>query len=325
MISAKKLIFLFFAFIFFPACISSRQHTHKDAGKPKNFSIFKTKKGERAYLKAYNSALTLWTEPLEEVNIKTSFGTAHVIISGPKSSPPLVLLHGLNASSTMWYPNIKAFSEHYQVYAIDFILEPGKSVSEGEIKNKDQVVKWYNEIFDHFKFQKINIVGASRGGWLTVNLALHSKTRIDKIVLLSPAMTITSIKPKRKILADLAFILRPKRARLRKVLETLSSNVDNMKQLFINQFYLASTNAKRDKGMMQMRTFSDEELKSLHTPVLLLIGDHDIINNQKSIDKAKSLIPYLEAEVIKNAGHFLSMDQPDVVNKRVMDFLTEDK
>jgi pimeloyl-ACP methyl ester carboxylesterase len=322
--SSNKLIILFFFLVFFPSCVSNKWKTHHDEPKAKNFTIFKTKRGEMAYLKAYDSALTLWTEPLEEVIVKTSFGKAHVIICGPTSAPPLVLLHGMNASSTMWYPNISSYSKQYRVYAIDFILEVGKSVSSGEIKDKDEVVKWYNEIFDHFKFEKISIVGASRGGWLTVNLALSSKTRIEKIVLLSPAMTFTAIKPKRKVLSNLRYSMHPRRKKLRKVLQTLSANVDNIKQLFIYQYYVGSRTSKRNKGMMQMRTFSDDELKSLHIPVLLLIGDHDFINNEKSIEKAKNHIPHLEAHIIKNAGHFLSIDQADVVDKRVMDFLMKE-
>jgi pimeloyl-ACP methyl ester carboxylesterase len=322
MIPRNKLIVIFFLFAFFPSCIINKDN--HDKPQAKNFTIFKTKRGEKTYLTAYNSALTLWPVPLEEVNIKTSFGTAHVIISGPQSAPPLVLLHGMSASSTMWYPNIRAFAQTYRVYAIDFILEAGKSVSEGEIKNNEDAVQWYNEIFDHFKFKKISIVGASRGGWLTVNLALNSKSRIEKIVLLSPAMTFTTIKPKRKILSDLAFNIHPKRKKLRKVLQTFSSNVDNIKQPFINQFYIATKASKRNKGLMQMRTFSDDELKSLHIPVLLLIGDQDIINNEKSIEKAKKLIPHVETGIIQNAGHFLSLDQAEIVNRKVMAFLMSD-
>jgi pimeloyl-ACP methyl ester carboxylesterase len=323
--ASNRLLILFFFLLIFPACVNNKWKSHNGEPKAKNFTIFKTKRGERIYLKAYDSALSLWTEPKEEVIVKTSFGKAHVIISGPTDAPPLVLLHGMNASSTMWYPNISSFSKKYRVYAIDFILEVGKSVSSGEIKDKDEVVKWYNEIFDHFKFKKISIVGASRGGWLTVNLALYSKARIEKIVLLSPAMTFTSIKPKKKVLSNLIYNVHPRRKRLRKVLQTLSANVDNIKQLFINQYYIGTRTSKRNKGMMQMRTFSDDELKSLHIPVLLLIGDHDIINNEKSIEKAKSLVPHLKAYVIKNAGHFLSLDQPEIVDKMVMDFLSGNK
>ena len=56
-------------------------------------------------------------------------------------------------------------------------------------------------------------------------------------------------------------------------------------------------------------------------PVLVLIGDNDIINNHKSIKRAKELIHGVETATIKNAGHFLSFDQPEIVNEKALDFL----
>jgi pimeloyl-ACP methyl ester carboxylesterase len=143
-----------------------------------------------SYEEAYDKALTLWQIPFVEKYLKTSFGKAHVIITGPENGEPLVLLHGMNASSTMWYPNIKAFSQLFRVYAIDFLLEPGKSQCYGEISETSQIVNWYYEIFNELHLKKFNLIGASRGGWLAVNIALHSKSRINKIILLSPAQTL---------------------------------------------------------------------------------------------------------------------------------------
>ena len=65
---------------------------------------------DHEYFKSYNKALTLWKTAFHELNIQTSIGNAHVIVSGPKNGEPVILLHGMNASSTMWYPNIKALS-----------------------------------------------------------------------------------------------------------------------------------------------------------------------------------------------------------------------
>jgi pimeloyl-ACP methyl ester carboxylesterase len=57
-------------------------------------------------------------------------------------------------------------------------------------------------------------------------------------------------------------------------------------------------------------------------PVLLLIGDNDIINNQNSIERAKKNMKNVETAIIKDAGHFLSIDQSEIVNKKILDFLT---
>ena len=279
--------------------------------------------GDREYYKAYDKALGLWKIPFHELNIQTSFGKAHVIASGPKNAEPLILLHGMNASSTMWYPNIKALSQNYRVYAIDYLLEPGKSQINAEVKNMNEIMNWYNEIFDQLKLEKFSIIGASEGGWLAVHIALHQKSRIKNMILLSPLQTFIWIRPGSKISSDITYSIAPKRRYLRSVLETMSVNVDKIEMAYIDQYFVATQKAKKSLFMLQMVPFSDKELKSLTMPVLILIGDHDIINKEKSIEQAKELLPYCETGIIKNAGHFLSIDQPETVNARILDFLDE--
>ncbi len=315
--------FLIIVLVITQGCRSIKKDRNASSNQ-KVHSSFKTNSGKRTYLTAYNISLsTLWGVPYEERDISTLFGTAHVIISGPKTAPSLVLLHGLNASSTMWYPNVKAYAQHYRVYCIDFILEPGKSASNGKISNIDDLVTWYDELFETLQLKEFSVVGASRGGWLAMQLALHSEKKITKIVLLSPAQAFTWIKPKKEVLKNIVFEFFPKRSRLREVLKTLTADVDKLNQLYINQYYIAVTKSKKSKSIFQVQPFKDEELKSMNLPVLLLIGDQDIINKEDALNRAK-LIPGIKTGIIKNAGHFLSFDEPVTVNKMILKFLAEE-
>ena len=59
-------------------------------------SAFKSSEDEAAYLAAYDATLKkLWPIPYEEVEIQNRFGMTHVVISGPKDAPPLVLLQAV--------------------------------------------------------------------------------------------------------------------------------------------------------------------------------------------------------------------------------------
>ena len=278
---------------------------------------------ELNYIQAYDKALSLWKIPFEEQDVKTSFGNAHVIVCGPKTGEPLILLHGMNASSTMWYPNIQALSKKHRVYAIDFLLEPGKSICKTEVNSTDQIVSWYYEIFDALQLKKINLLGASRGGWLSLNIALHDQSRINKIALLSPAQAFTWIKPVPKVLSNVTYSISPKRRKLRRILGTMTYDVDKISQVYINQYYIATKEASVNKCILQMTPFSKGQLKSLTLPVLVLIGDNDIINNESSLEEAKESLPNVQTEIIKNAGHFLSIDQSEIVNRKVLDFLNQ--
>ena len=143
-------------------------------------------------------------------------------------------MHGMNASSTMWYPNVKELAKKYKVFAIDFLMEPGKSEQKVEINSTSSIVSWYTEIFDSLELDKFSIVGASRGGWLGVNLAIKHPNRVENLVLLSPAQTFKWIPIGKDLFANLAYTIKPKRKKLRKSLKTMSSNVDNIKQEYID-------------------------------------------------------------------------------------------
>lgn len=278
---------------------------------------------EHPYLLAYDRALLLWGVPIEEKDIDTKYGKAHVIICGPANGEPLVLLHGMNASSTMWYPNVKTLSQRFRIYAIDFLLEPGKSLCENEVSEVSQIMDWYEEVFEKLGLTKFNLIGASRGGWLATNIALRNQKKIGKMILLSPAQTFVWIKPGAKIINNLVYTVSPKRKRLREVLETMSFNVDNIEQVYIDQYYLSTKNAEINKCIADMRPFSDKELNSIKVPTLLLIGDHDIINNKKSLKRAEKEMISVKVAMIKNAGHFVSFDAAEEVNTRMMNFLSE--
>lgn len=43
----------------------------------------------------------------------------------------------------------------------------------------------------------------------------------------------------------------------------------------------------------------------------------------KVIEQAKSMIPQIEAEIIPNAGHMLSMEQPELVDERILRFFAK--
>jgi len=71
--------------------------------------------------------------------------------------------------------------------------------------------------------------------------------------------------------------------------------------------------------------FKKTELQVVQNPVLLLIGDKEVIYKpEKTIKKAKQLMPTLQAEIVPNANHIAAMTNPDYVNKQIIEFLQSD-
>ncbi|KAB1069029.1 alpha/beta hydrolase [Tamlana haliotis] len=310
----RKLILKVTILILCFGCASSKQTGFDDY-------VFQNKKEKNTYINAYNQALNLWPVPYTEDTVDTPYGPAHVIISGPEDGKQMVLLHGMDASSTMWYPNIKALSEKHRVYAIDFLMEPGKSALTKNALTSEEIIIWYNSIFEHYHLKNFDLVAASRGGWIATLLAIQQNQNINKLVLLSPAQTFEYVDNLRQTSQALFLKLFPSKKKFERTLETFSSHPEKINSIYKKQFYLANKYAKTNTSMLQMKPFSDEELRSITIPVLVLIGDADVINSEESLEKADELLFRDKTEVIESAGHFLSIDQSEAVNKAITTFL----
>jgi pimeloyl-ACP methyl ester carboxylesterase len=272
--------------------------------------------------------MQLWPVPCEFHFLNTAYGQIHVISCGSQSAFPLILLHAGHASSTMWFPNISELSKKYHVLAIDTIGEPGKSIPFRPYATRLDSSKWIECILDELQISKTHIIGLSRGGWFTLNLALNAPHRLGRIVLLSPA---ASFIPLNSFFLTIAQAVRriPIKLVAKAALNSWVTKGFVINSLYARQFITGlnnwnwDVNAKGYSGMMPC-IFNKEELRRICNPVLMLIGDQDRLNPPEVIDKAKKSIYHIESEIIPDAGHFLSMEQPDFVNSRILNFLSKE-
>ena len=106
---------------------------------------FRSEGAKQRYLELYDEIAKDWPVESETRMIDTSYGRTFVRISGPVDAPPLVLMHGANATSLSWIPNIKALSRSYRTYAVDNIYDFGRSVFTKKIKVPDDFIDWMDE------------------------------------------------------------------------------------------------------------------------------------------------------------------------------------
>ncbi|HUL62238.1 MAG TPA: alpha/beta hydrolase, partial [Methanocella sp.] len=60
--------------------------------------------------------------------------------------------------------------------------------------------------------------------------------------------------------------------------------------------------------------------------VLLLVGDQErVLDPARALERARRLVPGVEAEIVPDAGHALPIDQPTIVNERLLKFFGEPK
>jgi pimeloyl-ACP methyl ester carboxylesterase len=291
-------------------------------------TLFKTPKGQVKYFAAYDDAMKLWPVKYESRFVDTSYGQTHVISCGPKDAFPLLLLHAGQASSTMWFPNIASLSSKFHVLALDTSGEPGKSVPTRQNDTRRDCAAWLEGVLDELGISKTHVMGLSRGGWLALNLAMQAPQRLERIALLSPAASFVELNPFFSAVAQ-AVMRVPTRFVSKVALSSWVAKGFKVNAVFGEQFMTGlqnwnwKVNTRGYSGVMPC-AFSDEELSQIAQPVLMLIGDQDRLNPPKALERAKKTIPHLEGEIIVRAGHFLNMEQPDIVDKRILQFLEKE-
>ena len=148
-------------------------------------SRFKSEEAAQEYLAIYKTTLDLWQVTHEEIDVETRFGTTHINCAGSQEAPPLLLIHGAQTSSTVWYPNVEALSRHFRVYAPDVIDQSGRSAPTRKLLNRQDCADWLCDVLDGLNIEHAAFVGHSHGGWQVLNLAIMASQRVDRMVLLS--------------------------------------------------------------------------------------------------------------------------------------------
>ena len=286
-------------------------------------SAFKTPKGEAQFLAAYDDQMKLWPVPYDQVDVWSRFGTTHVVICGPKTAPPLVLLHGYMATLTMWAPNIAAFSKEHRVYAIDVMGQPGKSRPDEPIRNVTDFVSWLTATLDALHLDRVFLVGMSFGGWLALNYAVAVPQRIRKLVLLSPGGLLPMVK--QFTVRGMTMVRLPTRLTVNSFFRWLGltdpayAKVLDMMYLGLKHFRMPFETAR-----VMPAVVSDEALRTMKMPTLLLIGEHEVISDPAiALERARRLIPDFEGELVPDCRHDMSSSKADIVNSRVLEFLNK--
>jgi pimeloyl-ACP methyl ester carboxylesterase len=286
-------------------------------------SVFRSPESEAQYLAAYEAVLRQWPVPYEELYVPTQFGDTHVIASGPKDAPAVILLHPAGGGAVSWIRNVEGLSESYRTYAVDTISEPNKSIliRPISIRQRRDFADWMADLLDGLKIESAHVVGNSFGGFLSLNTAYHLPRRVKKIVLISPAATFVPIRAWswHFIPANMIAPLIGAQHMLLKPYEWIWQ--DFPKDECFAQLRRITAIGGRPRHWSPS-VFRDEELRQVQTPVLLLIGDHEVIYKpEKAIERATRLVAGLKAEIVLNANHLAQYTAAEVVNKKVLDFL----
>tara|TARA_Y100000748_G_scaffold261015_1_gene228973 strand:- start:162 stop:1133 length:972 start_codon:yes stop_codon:yes gene_type:complete len=311
-----------------------------------DLSLYKSEEGYSKMMSWYNRVQEEISVDHESVFADTRFGKTHMIMAGKENQKSVLLIPGVAGCAPLWRHQINAFSDHFRVLAIDIVGQPGKSAANPPSVFNDDFTDWLEDIIHALNLDKPHIVGVSTGGTTAMDMAIRKPDLIDKTVMCGPTglararlpfrqWLLTARKKNTDALSDdltassfskprsgetfgsfdrqlaRGMALGTKHYRVDKslgVYNEKSSRVDFIKALKVIGKFFFSVDKKR--------------LKSFRNKGLLIFGEFEVLYNPWKISKRlQKLIPSLQIEIIKDAGHAAIYDQPEAVNKVVIDFL----
>jgi pimeloyl-ACP methyl ester carboxylesterase len=290
-------------------------------------SVFTSPEGEAEIMQAYQAIMDHLHTPYQEIKVATSFGETHVIANGPENAQPVVLLHVLSATATLWYRNVEALSQTYRVYTVDVIGEGNKSRPIKPITSMDDFLQWFTQVIDGLGIKTLYLAGNSYGGFTGAYYAMKLPERILKLAMIGPAATIYPMRPFyiHMFIPKAMYGFFPK---LPGIKNSMCRSVDWMyaglpiDPLWDSMFYKSMVYG----GLINQvfpRVYSKDEFAQIKAQILLIVGEQEKIYNnlQSAIQSARELVPNLKVEMIPNAHHIAAVANPERVNQALLRFL----
>ena len=305
-------------------CLTTACSTMEETAAPE--SLYKTKAGKEIAYQSYDRVLELWEVDYREEYVETSYGQSHVVVVGEAEQPPLVLLPGLFADATMWYPNVAALSKYYQVYVLDMMNYGGKSIPAGKaIQGIENYAGWFHQLLDHYGLDRVAVGGLSYSSWLALALAREHPERFAGLLMLDPSETFMPMDGGIAWKGFKAFVFFPSREKYREFFLWMGGGYSNP-QMDIWAEHLLDViefGSVKMTDVPRHKIYTPEELEMIQMPVLIMAGGKPILYKDPQEFKANALraIPHAEVVIVPGAGHGLNAEKPEAVNREMIEFL----
>lgn len=281
--------------------------------------VYRSAEAARGVEELYRRVLAHWPVPKTELGVPTRYGPTFVVACGREDAPPVVLLHGSMANSAAWLPDVALWSTKFRLFAVDMIGEAGLSARVRPALAGPAHADWLGEVLQGLGLraqgQRVALVGASLGAWLALDFAARRPDTVDALALLCPAGI---GRQKNFLLRSVPLLLMGSwgRQRMREKVfgpapEALSPPMQRLAAL------MDSIGRGVKPRVVRIPRLTDEQLKKLAMPMLVIIGGRDVLlDSRDTRDRLKRTVPHAQVCFLEDGRHFL----PDQAH-RIMDFL----
>lgn len=246
-------------------------------------------------------------------------------LSGPDNAPVVMLSHSLAASLTMWEPQMTALTARYCVLRYDLRGHGLSDVPSGPY-TFDMLADDALGLLHALNIKRCHFVGLSIGGMIGQALGLRAAPEIASLTLCA---TSSRMPAEMQSLWD---------ARIAQVRAQGVASIANgtMERWFTPAFHAAHGETIAEVGAMIAGTSAEgfagcasaiktlnftDELKKISVPTLLIVGRDDPGTPVAASEAIQREIVGSEIMVLENAMHICNIEQADLFNRALIDFL----
>ncbi|MCP4521616.1 MAG: alpha/beta hydrolase [Cytophagales bacterium] len=251
----------------------------------------------------------------------------YVTYKHKNSTKWVTFIHGAGGSKSIWFPQIRAFKQEFNVLLIDLRGHGNsKKVENEDIKYTfDVVTNDIVEVLDHLKIEKSHFVGISLG---TILIRCLVEQRPDLVESMIMGGAILKLNIRSKILMNLgnffksvlpymylyklfAFVIMPKANHKKSRILFVNEAKKLCQKEFLRWYQLTSTINPL------LRFFN---LNEVSIPTLYIMGEQDYMFLpfiKELVTKRSSA----QLHIIKNCGHVVNVEQPTEFNDKALAFL----
>jgi pimeloyl-ACP methyl ester carboxylesterase len=228
----------------------------------------------------------------------------HYAIYGHGS--PVILLHGGLANSDYWGHQVKALAPHHRVIVMDS-RGHGRTTRDGRSYGYDLMADDVIALMDGLKIRKADIVGWSDGGIIGLDLAIRHPDRVGKIFAFAANTQTSGVVDGVEKNSTFAAYIDRAGGEYRKYSATPKDY-----DVFVEQI---------SKMWVDQPNWTDAQLKSIKSPVLVVDGDHDEAIKRAHTETIAATIPGAGLLILPNASHFAFLQDPAMFSFAILNFL----
>jgi len=255
------------------------------------------------FFRAYDTVLSNWPGEVTSEQVQSSFGTTWVNMCGPVDAPPVILVPGQRATSTVWFNNVGELSRRHRVFAIDIIGDAGRSVAAADtpVRSRDDLLAWFSGIIDHFTLDAPAVVAHSYGAMIALAYALAHPERVSKLVLLDPNSTFTGMRVP-YLLHAVPLLVRPTGKRERNFIawETAGQPLD---EDWLDLITRGVADFPKGKTVIPKRPKATA-LSALTAQTTVILAEHSKVHDShRTAEKIHTTMPAATTTILPGATH----------------------